>query len=225
MERRRGEGGGGWHDERGIGGLGREEEGTLVGLSIGGGDLGWSLLFVFVCNSFCFFGALGLSVCVLGVLSRHWSPTGSWPWGLLVVGFPSRCRGCGRHSCCCRCLVVGVVAVVPIVLSVAVDAAVGKSVRNFSALRDWNVRGRFLPTFSSSFARSSTSHFLTSAKFVQKPTRKDQEHVTVEPSIAQRECHQIREDKKVMSRFPCANGSGATVTWILSDILPEPTAD
>ena len=34
-------------------------------------------------------------------------------------------RGCGRRSCCRRCLVVGTVAAVPIVVSVAVDAAGG----------------------------------------------------------------------------------------------------
>ena len=39
-------------------------------------------------------------------------------------------RGCGHRSCCCRCLVVGKVAVVPIVLSVAVDVAGGELVRN-----------------------------------------------------------------------------------------------
>ena len=49
-------------------------------------------------------------------------------------------RGCGRRFCCCRCLVVGKVAVVLVVLSVAVDAAGGESVRNMSALRNWRVR-------------------------------------------------------------------------------------
>ena len=45
-------------------------------------------------------------------------------------------RGCGRRSCCCRFLVVGNVAVAPIVLSVAVDAADGEPVRNTSVLRN-----------------------------------------------------------------------------------------
>ena len=44
-------------------------------------------------------------------------------------------RGCGRRSCFCRRLVVGKVAVVPIVLSVAVDGAGGESVRNMLVLR------------------------------------------------------------------------------------------
>ena len=44
-------------------------------------------------------------------------------------------HGCGRRACCCRCLVVGMVAVVEITLSVAVDVAGGGSVRNMSVLR------------------------------------------------------------------------------------------
>ena len=54
--------------------------------------------------------------------------------------------GSVRRSCCGRCLVVGMDAVVAIVLSVAVDVAGGESVRNMSVLRGWNVRrccGRF----------------------------------------------------------------------------------
>ena len=43
-------------------------------------------------------------------------------------------RGCWRRSCCCWCLVVGMVAVVAIVLSVAVGVAGGQSVRNMSVL-------------------------------------------------------------------------------------------
>ena len=45
-------------------------------------------------------------------------------------------RGRGRRSCCCRCLVVGKVAVVPILLGVAVDVAGGESVRNMSVQRE-----------------------------------------------------------------------------------------
>ena len=49
-------------------------------------------------------------------------------------------RGCGRRSCGCRCLVVGKVAIVPIVLSVAVVVDGGESVRNMSVLRNWRAR-------------------------------------------------------------------------------------
>ena len=44
-------------------------------------------------------------------------------------------RACGRRSCFCRCLVVGKVAPVPIVLSVPVDVVGGESVRDMSVLR------------------------------------------------------------------------------------------
>ena len=44
-------------------------------------------------------------------------------------------RVCERRSCCCRCLVVGKIAVVPIVLSVAGDVAGGESVFDVSELR------------------------------------------------------------------------------------------
>ena len=43
-------------------------------------------------------------------------------------------RGCRRQSCCCQCLVVGKVVVVPIALSATVDVDGGESVRNLSAL-------------------------------------------------------------------------------------------
>ena len=44
------------------------------------------------------------------------------------------------RPCYCRCLVVGMVTVVPIALSVAADVAGSESVRNMSVLRGWNVR-------------------------------------------------------------------------------------
>ena len=49
-------------------------------------------------------------------------------------------RNCGRCSCCCRRLVVGKDAVVPIVLNVAVDVAGGEWGRNMSVLQYWRVR-------------------------------------------------------------------------------------